>query len=63
MIINNLKACGGHIPNANMGEIAHNDRDRPTEPTEFKTTPGTEKMPDPSNCPRFSITADSSVTS
>jgi hypothetical protein len=56
-------ANGNHIPRANMGEIAHKDRDKPTEPTEFKTTPGTEKIPDPSNCPRFSITADSIVTS
>jgi hypothetical protein len=43
--------------------MTQTDSESPTEPTESKTTPGTEKMPDPSNCPRLSITADSSVTS
>jgi hypothetical protein len=50
-------------PSANIGVMAQKDSDNPMEPTEFRMTPGTENIPDPSSCPRFSITADSSVTS
>lgn len=51
------------MPSANIGEMSQRESESPTEPTESRTTPGTEKMPDPSSCPRLSITADSSVTS
>ena len=52
-----------HEPSENIGEIAQNDNERPAEPRVFKTTPGKEKIPVPSICPRLSITAESNVTS
>ena len=54
-------AC--RLPYANIGANIQKLSKRPTEPTDASTTPDTAKIPGPSRAPRFSITADISVTS
>jgi hypothetical protein len=36
-----------HVPSANTGKVSQRESESPTEPTESKSTLGTDKMPDP----------------